>query len=294
MANTKIAVKDFQFDPNGSPDGVLLEITGRTAGIVGFILDALKLGTTSSLSIRQGEVHFRFSNLAGTEVIMCPFNAIRCAEGGVSKPFWNLVIGLVIALYGLFSLNTNAVTGVVVLLIGGAIAATYFLSKDLYITFSTGSMTDTQGLAFSEEIINGNKLNLEMILDAIDRINNHLVSIHTQPAGTASRTLRDRIRSQPASWVTQETSVVQANDNISVDEAERAEVAYQEGLKFYKMELYETALPYLQQAIKLKTDHANAHGCLARCYIELDKANPGKYTTLAQKHRQIYRDLTGR
>jgi len=67
-----------------------------------------------------------------------------------------------------------------------------------------------------------------------------------------------------------------------------AETAYKKGFKLYQEKKYVLAIPYLNQAIQLDPNYANAYGCRASCHKELGE------TDLYKADMNDYKRLTGK
>ncbi len=219
-----IVIENFDFTPEKPKGDLILEINGRSSGIVGRILTLLGIGTRSSVRVTQREVTFTFRSLAGTNYIVCPFHAIRCVEAGVAKPLWMLYLGIPLALYGLRGawmyltsefyrsyvqfFGQEALTILAALGVGIGLVAVYVTTKNLAITFSTGSMGNMVGLGFSASKVNGVDINASRILEAIAYINRQMVlsrtgdsvptGDYTAPAEIAAMLAEDEAAAQRA------------------------------------------------------------------------------------------------
>ncbi|MBZ0280863.1 MAG: hypothetical protein K8L97_08980 [Anaerolineae bacterium] len=67
-----------------------------------------------------------------------------------------------------------------------------------------------------------------------------------------------------------------------------AETAYKKGFKLYQEKKYVLAIPYLNQAIQLDPNYANAYGCRASCHKELGE------TDLFKADMSDYKRLMGK
>lgn len=173
-----IDLKRFDFTPHLDEHGRLLVIEGRKAGIIGAILDFLGISPRSSITVTNREVTFELADLSGIAYIVAPLDAITCSLSGVHKPLWQLFTGLLLVIGGLFyvrtALNSNLWTFVT--LIGAVLIFFYIRTRHLTITFSTGDIGDVRGLAFNATSVGGKMINIETILEAIERINYLMVN----------------------------------------------------------------------------------------------------------------------
>lgn len=184
MADVVLDIDKFEFNAQADKDGKILEIEGRNSGIIGWILTQLGISVRSFLTITRREVTFKFSNLGGITYIVCPLDTVTCSLCAAEKPRWMLFSGVLIVLYEISRLLTPYggldLFNFLILLAGAGLLYWYYISKNLTITFSTGDMGDTHGLAFSTTTINGKPVTFESLLEVIEYLNHYLIEIHTK------------------------------------------------------------------------------------------------------------------
>lgn len=188
MADVTINIDKFNFNRRPKDGDLVLEISGTASGILSQILTFLGLNTRSFLKISRREVRFEFSNLGGTDHIVCPMDAITCSLCGVNKPLWRLLLGILLLGSGIYTVlfSGGGLSAIIAALVGGGLLYWYIASKDLMINFSTGDIGGLRGLAFSAATVNAvidgvpasKQIDLELLLEVIEYINVNLVDAH--------------------------------------------------------------------------------------------------------------------
>jgi tetratricopeptide (TPR) repeat protein len=69
--------------------------------------------------------------------------------------------------------------------------------------------------------------------------------------------------------VTQEMLRQNPEQILVTADTQGAKTAFQRGLKLYQEKKFVTAIPHLDEAVRLDPNYANAYGCRAECYKEL-------------------------
>lgn len=188
MADVTINIDKFNFNRRPKDGDPVLEIEGSASGFLSQILTFLGLSTRSFLTITRREVSFKFSNLGGTDYIVCPMDAITCSLCGVNKPLWRLMLGILLLGGGVYTVlfSGGGLSAIVAALVGGGLLYWYVASKDLMINFSTGDIGGLRGLAFSAATVNAvidgvpasKRIDLDLLLEVIEYINVNLVDVH--------------------------------------------------------------------------------------------------------------------
>jgi tetratricopeptide (TPR) repeat protein len=175
MADVNLVLDTFVFNPES--DDKVIELQGRAAGVLGYLLSLLGLNQRSFLIITREEVQFRFVRLGGITTILCPLDTITVTLGGLSKPMWALYGGIVLLLGGLTALPTGIVASVI-----GALLLFHFIrTRFLELTFSTGDMMDLHGLGFTTFMKQGNTIKYEQLLELVDYLNAVLMNVRPDP-----------------------------------------------------------------------------------------------------------------
>ncbi|MBN1565836.1 MAG: hypothetical protein JXA10_18480 [Anaerolineae bacterium] len=181
-ANVSLYVQKFEFHREVGPDGKIVEIEGRNKGLIGTILNALGIAEKSYLIITKTDVTFRFTNLGGTQHIVCPLDSITCSISGVTKPLSQLIWGLVAAIVGFFILvsGESALTGLLIGAVGVGLVVSYLITQNLTFLFSTGDIDGAAGLAFDASTAGGQRLTIESLLEIVEHVNYHIVDLQAR------------------------------------------------------------------------------------------------------------------
>lgn len=163
-------------------EGNYVNITGRPPGFVALLLNMIGLEGSTTLSVTKNNVRFRNVSLFGETHLFAPLNQIASTECGYTKPIGLLLVGGLLVLFGLsglFSGDGGALFGgLVMIVIGGVIAAQYFFRRRITITLETTG-GKSFGLAFRRGLVENVDVTLE---DAVQVINvvNQLVNRSTR------------------------------------------------------------------------------------------------------------------
>lgn len=175
MADVNLVLNTFEFQP--SAPHTVVELRGRTAGLMGFLLNRLGLAQESYLIVTRGEVQFRFVRFSGMTVVFCPLDKITSVYCGVSKPTWALYLGIIFLL---------ALPTIILPLIGLALLFHFYRTQYFTLTFSTGDMLNVRGMEFAAFTKNNKQITVETLLEIVEYMNSML--LHTQPETAAMST----------------------------------------------------------------------------------------------------------
>ena len=194
MADVSISIDKFIFDKVPLPGEPVLEIEGHAVGIVGYILAYLGLGTISFLRVSEREVRFKFTNLGGIQYIVCPLDTITCSVCGIAKPLWRLILGVLLIVGGGYGVTEFGPTSLIAAALGAVLVFFYWSLNFFVVSFSTGEISGIHGLEFLAKAssvnqitqqtdtaitVGSQKIDVELLLEAIEYINHHLISRKT-------------------------------------------------------------------------------------------------------------------
>jgi len=161
-----------QFNVESQPsDGVFVEIIGRPAGLMGWLLTTIGLESEQRFKATADDVVMDSGGLQGRRQEMAPLSGIASASAGFEKSFWTLLSGLAAVGYGLFrwyayDSKFALVTGLV---IGGALLIKYWLSKRLHVAVETNGGRFI-GLSFKRSVIENVVVDFEKCSSVVDVI----------------------------------------------------------------------------------------------------------------------------
>ena len=159
-----------QFNVASKPsDGVFVEIIGRPAGLMGWLLTTIGLESEQRFKATATDVVLDSGGLQGRRQEMAPLSGIASASTGYEKSLWTLLTGVAVLGYGLFSgfaedSKFALVTGLV---IGGALLVKYWLSKRLHVAIETNGGRFI-GLSFKRSVIENVVVDFEKCSSVVD------------------------------------------------------------------------------------------------------------------------------
>ena len=199
-SHTLVLKKFVLNDTPGSQ--VLVEIQGRAAGFLGWLLALLHLGADTSLLVTDRQIVFRKGSLGGEHHSIVPLSAVSSTHCGFAKPLWALVVGLLLIMWALFGLlgvmwgaaraantpffdSTPIAAGLFIVLletvIAGALIVYYYVSRRLTLTVeSEGGLL--AGLVFKRSLVENATIDLPQTMGVVRTINTRVMqmrSLHT-------------------------------------------------------------------------------------------------------------------
>lgn len=138
---------------------VFVEIEGRRAGLVGWLLALLRFDTTTTLRVYATRVELVSASFAGHLREMVPLSRTSRLGCGYLRPFGYLVAALAEAWYGcqLLREDDGLLVGVVQLLLAACLVWLYFYSKSIVLQFRPKSGQGL-GIAYKRSVIEGRNI----------------------------------------------------------------------------------------------------------------------------------------
>jgi hypothetical protein len=197
VSGTRIVLTDFRVDDNPAAE-TAVEIVGRAAGIVSWILTLLRLQTETRLIVTRNEISIRQASLSGMQNIYIPLGKVTTTVCGYQRSIVALGFAMYFSAEFLLSLLTGAIgssdpaagagsalafavagLGAVANLVLAAIAIlVYFLTKKIGISIET---THARGVVFKRSVIENVSIDLPEALHAIQVINNRVIAAQMAP-----------------------------------------------------------------------------------------------------------------
>jgi hypothetical protein len=95
-----LVLKSWYASDKPLPDGSFIQITGRRAGIVGFIFALLGIDPVTTLKVSNQRIEFHSSSLTGTSHRITPLGSVSSSYFGYFKPLFSaLLIGLILGVF---------------------------------------------------------------------------------------------------------------------------------------------------------------------------------------------------
>ena len=170
ISGPSLVLIKFNLDESAS-DNPILDIEGRSSGLIAWLMTILGLDTKTTLRIMNREVSFRSSSLFGEIHQVAQLSSISSTHCGLFKPLGYLIVGIVIALGGVVAGLAGLGQAMLPLIVLGFVfIVAYFLSKKLAISLETnGGML--MGLIFKRSVIENIPVDVKKALLAIQLIN---------------------------------------------------------------------------------------------------------------------------
>jgi hypothetical protein len=101
-----LVLKSWYASDKPLPDGSFIQITGRRAGIVGFLFALLGIDPVTTLKVTNKRIEFHSSSLTGTSHRITPLGSVSSSYFGYFKPLFSaLIIGLILGVIIAFVLG---------------------------------------------------------------------------------------------------------------------------------------------------------------------------------------------
>jgi len=191
FSSTTLVLRSFRLNAKPrDPGGPVVDISGRTSGLIGWVLTVVGLSPETSLTVDGRELRSVDSSLFGQKFTVVPLGRIASVHCAYIKPIGYFFLGSLCALGSLFrALTMNQYeqfatrVGVLVigLVLGFVFFALYFLMKKvaIYVVPFNGSPI---GLTFKRSVIENVPVDIEQARKFIQVINNLIVASANQNA----------------------------------------------------------------------------------------------------------------
>ncbi len=165
-----LVLRRFSVDATGA-NGVYVEIVGRNAGLVGWLLSVIGLDDDAHLRLTAQQVSLETLSLQGRSRAVVPMACVASAAAGYEKSLSLLIIGSMLAMFGLYDgLVGDSARGMLgSLLLGGIFLFFYWLSKRLSITIETTGGSRL-GLRFKRSLIENVEVDFDKASAVVDML----------------------------------------------------------------------------------------------------------------------------
>lgn len=187
VSGTPIVLKKFHINPDRNATNVI-EIVGRAAGVLSWVLNLLRLEQDYELILTRSEVSIRRGSLSGIVHTYLPLNKVTGTVCGYQRSILAFILTALFAvafvltlLSGFFENNQNAVSSDMgfafgLLIVASVFALWYFLSKRIGINIET---MHTHGFVFKRSVIENVSVDLPHALEATSIINAMVLASQT-------------------------------------------------------------------------------------------------------------------
>ncbi|HTP68152.1 MAG TPA: zinc ribbon domain-containing protein [Dongiaceae bacterium] len=191
VQGTTMVMKSFRINEDPSAKRCV-EITGRAAGVVSWLMNVLKLEPSIEFWVTDSEVVVRSGSLSGLLHICVPIQKISATVCGYQRSILALgfailfslgfVLNILSALFGgnRYEFSSDMAQAFGFLVLGGIAALFYFLSKRIGIGVESRHM---HGIVFKRSVIENVSVDLPEALRVAEVINKRLLAAQIkQPA----------------------------------------------------------------------------------------------------------------
>jgi len=168
--STPLVLKSWYASDKPLPDGSFIHITGRRAGLVGFLFALLGIDPVTTLKVSNKRIEFHSASLTGTSHRITPLSSVSSSYFGFFKPLFSsiavgVVAGLIIALIVgivrgfVFGMNYGGAASLLTMLIGfGGGVVVAFIYYKINVTQTVGFVElsgDNYYIRFKPSVIEG-------------------------------------------------------------------------------------------------------------------------------------------
>jgi hypothetical protein len=148
--------------PPGQP---LVEIVGRPAGIVAFVLSTLQLQPQTKLSATESGIECETASLFGHLTKFVPLSRVASISAGLHKPVGYLIVAGLLFLVGVAFSASLGSSGLLLLLVATILVVGYFVSKSVLFEIKSNAGIEIS-LSFRPGVVEGAPIDAEKALAA--------------------------------------------------------------------------------------------------------------------------------
>ncbi len=163
-----LVLKSWYASDKPLPDGSYVRITGRRAGLVGFLFSLLGIDPVTTLKVSSQRIEFHSASLTGSFHRITPLNSVSSSYFGFFKPLVaSIVVGIIAGVFialvaGMtldFSMNHRGMASFLTMLIGfGGGGVVAFIYYKFNVTQTVGFVElsgDNYFICFKPSVIEG-------------------------------------------------------------------------------------------------------------------------------------------
>ncbi len=150
MGSNALALKEKQINVEGP---CYVRLVGRKSGLIDWLLNVLKIDTTTVFEIYADRVEYSYSSLSGKVVEVIPLSKVSNLVCGQFKPVILLVLAIICVLAAIPTIGISLIFAII-------FGIFYKLKKSTAITVIPNSASAT-GVAFKRSVIENQQLTPE-------------------------------------------------------------------------------------------------------------------------------------
>jgi hypothetical protein len=163
-----LVLRSFEVHCTPQPPGQpLVEIVGRPAGIIAFVLTVLQLQPQTKLSVTDSGIDYETASLLGELKKFIPLSRVASMTAGLHKPVGYLIIAGVLFLLGaFFSIQSaSSIPLIAALLVSAILLVGYFVSKSILFEIKSNAGIEIS-LCFRPGVVEGAPVDADKALAA--------------------------------------------------------------------------------------------------------------------------------
>lgn len=169
----KLVLRKFSINNLGTP--TLIEICGRDAGVIGWLLTKMRLKDETELRITGDQISFIRASVFGKNNQTIPIQSVASASSGYRSPVGFLIFGVIAIVIGLFSGSGTVIAFSVI--IAAICVLLYVLGKKIIVSIETSGGSDI-GISFARSVIENIPVDIDQAQKVVDLINQEITRRH--------------------------------------------------------------------------------------------------------------------
>ena len=165
----KLVLRKFSINKPGAPTHI--EIRGRDAGAIGWLLTSMRLKDETTLHITGDQISFVRASLFGKKQQTIPIPSVASASSGYERPIGFLIFGVFVFLIGLFSGSGKGIANGII--VAAVFVLLYVLLKKIVVSIETSGGSNI-GISFARSVIENIPVDIEQAQQVVDTINREI------------------------------------------------------------------------------------------------------------------------
>lgn len=165
----KLVLRKFSINKPGTPTHI--EIRGRDAGVIGWLLTTMRLKDETTLHITGDQISFVRASLFGKKQQTIPIPSVASASSGYERPIGLLIFGVIVFLIGLFSGSGKGIANGII--VAAVFVLLYVLLKKIVVSIETSGGSNI-GISFARSVIENIPVDIEQAQQVVDTINREI------------------------------------------------------------------------------------------------------------------------
>ena len=173
--STSLVLTKFYVNED-DPNNVFVSISGRSQGIIAWILTVLKIYGETTFELNDECISMNYLSMQGNINHIIPLTCVSSSYCGYTQSIIALILGIFFSIIGFFMILIHSLRfqGFDSLISGIVLLIVYFFSKRLFITVETkGGMTP--GIRFKRSIIGNIPVNFNKAKSVVEIIKNKTI-----------------------------------------------------------------------------------------------------------------------